>query len=370
MNLAKYFTLLVAITVFQLLVIDGNAQETKAVCKKPENIILLIGDGMGLAQIHAGLTVNHGQLNLLQFKSIGFSRTQSASNYITDSGAGGTAIATGNKTYNGAIGLNSDSFPCKSILEYAEASGMSTGLVSTSSITHATPASFIAHNKSRENYEEIAEDFLKTDIDVFIGGGRLNFTDRKDKRNLLNDFRAKGYQVMFSMDSISKVHEGRLAGLTAPVHNPAVIEGRNNMLPVSAETAIRILANNKKGFFLMVEGSEIDFGSHANNVDYVSREMIDFDMAIGKALEFARQNKNTLVIVTADHETGGMFITGGDFKEGTVLARFGTTNHTGIMVPVFAYGPGSELFQGFQENTDLFFKMMQLLDLKPTASTK
>jgi len=307
--------------------------------------------------------MNHGQLNLTQFKSIGFSKTYSASNYTTDSGAGGTAMAAGNKTYNGAIGVDKDTIPCKSILEYAEINGLSTGLVSTSAITHATPASFIAHNKSRDDYEGIAADFLKTDIDVFIGGGRNNFSTRKDHRDLLNELRARNYQVIFSMDSIKNVHHGKLAGLTAPIHNPAVIEGRGDMLPVATTTALNILSNNKKGFFLMVEGSEIDWGAHANNGNYVALEVIDFDKAIGNALKFAKKDGNTLVIVTADHETGGMAIVDGNYEAGTLTAQFITTNHTGIMVPVFAYGPGAELFQGIQENTEIFNKMMFLLDL-------
>ena len=138
---------------------------------KPKNIILLIGDGMGVAQVFAGMSANGGELHIQNMKHIGFSKTQSSSAYVTDSGAGGTAIATGNKTYNGAIGVNPDTVPVHSILEIAEANGKATGLISTSAITHATPASFIAHQPSRYMMEEIAADFLKTDIDLFIGGG-------------------------------------------------------------------------------------------------------------------------------------------------------------------------------------------------------
>ena len=330
---------------------------------KPKNIILMIGDGMGVAQVYAGYTHNHAQLNLFQFKSIGFSKTYSTSGYITDSGAGGTAIATGHKTYNGAIGVDMDTIPQKSILEIAEEKGLSTGLVSTSAITHATPASFIAHQASRDNYEAIAADFLNTDIDVFIGGGSMNFSKRADKRDLLQELRAKGYQVVFSLDSIRNISSGKLAGFTSSMHNKSILAGRGDELPAGTQTAINILDNNKKGFFLMVEGSMIDWGGHANNADYIVTEMVDFDIAIGKALAFAKQDGHTLVIVTADHETGGMSLVGGDFVKGTVAGNFGTTDHTGVMVPVFAYGPGAELFQGVQENTDLFYKMVSLLRL-------
>jgi alkaline phosphatase len=332
---------------------------------KPDNIILMIGDGMGVAQIYSGYTANHGQLNLFSFNSIGFSKTYSAYDYITDSGAGGTAISTGNKTYNGAIGVNMDTVPVKTILEYAGEMGLSTGLVSTSAITHATPASFISHQADRDNYEAIAADFLKTDVDVFIGGGIDHFTVRKDGRNLLQELRQKGYQVIFSMDSIMNVSQGKLAGLTARQHNPSIISGRGNVLPGGTQTALNILSRNKKGFFLMVEGSQIDWGAHANNTNTVVSEVIDFDKAIGIALEFAKTNKHTLIIVTADHETGGMSLQGGNFQQGSVEAKYTTTDHSGVMVPVFAFGPGSELFQGVQENTDLFFKMMNLYGFKP-----
>jgi alkaline phosphatase len=330
---------------------------------KPESIILMIGDGMGLAQIYAGLTVNHGQLNLLRFKCIGFSKTYSASDYVTDSGAGATALATGNKTYNGAVGVDKDTVPVRSILEYAETEGMSTGLVSTSAITHATPASFIAHNKNRNDYEGIAADFLKTDIDVFIGGGRDNFAARLDSQNLLTVLKNKGYQVIFALDSIKSVKQGKLAGLTAPLHNPPKAAGRGDMLRAATQTSLNILSNNKEGFFLMVEGSQIDWASHSNISTNVAEEVIDFDQAVGVALDFAQKHPKTLVIVTADHETGGLVILDGDYTAGTIITNFATTDHTGVMVPVFACGPGAEFFQGIQENIDIFSKMMQLLDL-------
>jgi alkaline phosphatase len=328
--------------------------------KKPKNVILMIGDGMGTAQIFAGVTANGGHLFLDNFKVAGFSRTQSADNYITDSAAGGTALSTGQKTYNGAIGVNSDKAPAKTILEMAEEKGMSTGLVSTSAITHATPASFIAHRGSRNSYEDIASDFMNTDIDVFIGGGYKHFAQRKDKRDLTKDLQAKGYQVLRNMDEIAKVKSGKLAGLTADEHNDQYPK-RSMDLPLSTETAINILSQNKKGFFMMVEGSEIDFGGHANNTIYIVNEMLDFDRTIGRALEFAASNGETLIVVTADHETGGMTLVGGNMKTGMVKGAYTTGDHTAVMVPVFAYGPGAELFGGIQENTDIAKKIRALL---------
>ena len=327
---------------------------------KPKNIILLIGDGMGVSQVFAGLTANKGRLFLENCKYIGFSKTSSGDNYITDSGAGGTALSTGVKTYNGAIGVDMNKNPVKTILEEASEKGLATGLVSSSAITHATPASFISHQASRNSYEDIATDFLKTDIDVFIGGGLDHFSKRKDGRNLVDELKNKGYQVETEISKIKKIKNGKLAGLSAAEHNGRMDE-RGDMLPVATETAINILSNNKNGFFLMVEGSQIDWGGHAGSTVYIVEDMLDFDQVIGQALEFAAKDKETLVIVTSDHETGGMALTGGSIEEGVVKAAYPTGGHTAVMVPVFSYGPGADEFIGIMENTDLHAKMKKLL---------
>lgn len=340
--------------------VKSYGQKFKA--KKPKNVILMIGDGMGVSEVFAGITANGGHLFLDNFKHVGFSKTQSSDKYITDSAAGGTALSTGQKTYNGAIGVNSDKVAIKTILEMAEEKNMATGLVSTSAITHATPASFIAHQGSRGSYEDIAADFLKTDIDVFIGGGYKHFTQRADKRDLTKELKAKGYQVLRNMDEIAQVKSGKLAGLTADEHNE-VYPKRKMDLPVSTTTAINILDNNKNGFFMMVEGSQIDWGGHANNTIYIVNEMLDFDRAVGKALEFASKDGETLIIVTADHETGGMALTDGNFTTGKVKGAFTSGDHTAVMVPIFAYGPGAENFTGIMENTDIPKNIMKLLKL-------
>lgn len=340
--------------------VKSYGQKFKA--KKPKNVILMIGDGMGVSEVFAGITANGGHLFLDNFKHVGFSKTQSSDKYITDSAAGGTALSTGQKTYNGAIGVNSDKVAIKTILEMAEENNMATGLVSTSAITHATPASFIAHQGSRGSYEDIAADFLKTDIDVFIGGGYKHFTQRADKRDLTKELKAKGYQVLRNMDEIAQVKSGKLAGLTADEHNE-VYPKRKMDLPVSTTTAINILDNNKNGFFMMVEGSQIDWGGHANNTIYIVNEMLDFDRAVGKALEFASKDGETLIIVTADHETGGMALTDGNFTTGKVKGAYTSGDHTAVMVPIFAYGPGAENFTGIMENTDIPKNIMKLLKL-------
>jgi alkaline phosphatase len=326
---------------------------------KPKNIILLIGDGMGVTQLFAGYTVNGKVLNITTLPYTGFVVTNSADNYITDSAAGGTALACGHKTTNGSIGVDATGKPIQSILHIAEANGRSTGLVSTSAITHATPASFVAHVASRGSYEDIAADFLKTDIDVFIGGGRKHFEKRKDGTNLLTSLNTKGYEVYSSIDEAKNAKGQRVAVLTAEEHNPKYPE-RGEMLPESTEKAIELLSRNKNGFFLMVEGSQIDWGGHQNDVDYVVNEMLDFDRAVAKAIEFAVKDKNTLVIVTADHETGAMTLLRGDYENKSVKAAFASGDHTGVMVPVFAVGPGASAFTGMYENTSVFDKMLKL----------
>ncbi len=327
---------------------------------KPQNIILLIGDGMGLAEYYVGLTANRGALHINNMKSIGFSKTSSSDNYVTDSAAGGTALATGKKTKNGVIGCDSLGHKCESILELAEKDGKATGLVSTSAITHATPASFIAHQSDRGMYEAIAADFLATEVDVFIGGGYKFFSQREDKRNLIEELQDKGYTIGRSLEEVKKVKKGNVAVLTAEEHNEAYIK-RGDLLPQATKKSISILTKNSdKGFFLMVEGSQIDWAGHQNDITYLVQEMLDFDRAVGEALKFAEKDGNTLVIVTADHETGGLTLVGGDEAEGYVKVEFQTGWHTGVPVPVFAYGCGAEEFMGIYENTEIFHKMAHL----------
>jgi alkaline phosphatase len=328
--------------------------------KNPEirNVILMIGDGMGIPTVYSAMTVSDQPLNIERCTTTGMQKTFSSDNYITDSAAAGTALATGTKTKNGAIGVDSLGTRVKSILEIAEEHGLATGLVSTSSITHATPASFIAHQASRGSYEDIAMDFMKTDIDVFIGGGYDHFAKRKDKLNLIDTLKSNGYEVDTTLNTILQSTSLKLAGFTAPVHNPYRLKGRGNMLPASSEKAIQILSKNKKGFFLMIEGSQIDWAAHENVADTLIDETLDFDKAVGLALDFAKNDGHTLVIITADHETGGVTIIGGSRETHKVILNFSTKDHTAVMVPVYAFGPGSEDFTGTYNNTDICKKIL------------
>ena len=356
--------ILIIFTVFAFLFSCKEDKTNQIQNKKAKNIILMIADGMGVTQLYAAMSISEKPLHIEKFKVTGLQKTYSASDYITDSGAAGTAIATGVKTKNKSIGIDTAGNAVKTILEYAEEYELATGLVSTSSILHATPASFIAHEQHRKNYENIARDFLDVDIDLFIGGVRKQFVQREDGLNLLDSLKQRNYNIVNGIENLDTRNNGKYAVFTAEGHNPEILNGRGNMLPQSTQKAIEILSKNENGFFLMVEGSQIDWGGHDNDIDYVITETIDFDNAVAKALEFAKADGETLLIVTSDHETGGLTIVEGDMKTKTIKTHFSTEHHTSVMVPVFAYGPGAEEFGGIYENTDVFEKMMNAFGFK------
>lgn len=339
----------------------------------PKNIILLIGDGMGLTQITAGLYSNSNYLNLERIKTIGLHKSYSSDKLVTDSAAGATAFACGVKTYNGAIGVNADTIPVKTILEEAEENGLKTGLVATSSIVHATPASFIAHDPYRKNYEAIAADFLDTEIDYFVGGGSKFFERREtDDRNITTELEAKGYRMsnFFEADLIDILLTpgDKFGFLTAEDGAVPVAQGRD-YLPLATTMGIDHLnTNNDNGFFLMVESSQIDWGGHANDANWVITEMLEFDGVIGQVLDFAEKDGNTLVIITADHETGGLSINS-ESELDALVTSFTTDYHTAALIPVFAYGPGAEAFAGIYENTAIYHKMRQAYGWTPIAPT-
>lgn len=345
------------------------SQSEKGPFTPPRNIILLIGDGMGLTQVTAGLYANNNKLHLERFPVTGLVKTHSSSHRITDSAAGATAFACGCKTYNGAIGVTKAQKPCLSILEQAEKNGLATGLVVTSSITHATPASFIAHTNYRTDTEKIAEFFLQTELDFFVGGGLKNFNARKtDQRNLYNELLAKGYDLSSFQDSQlseKKPSAAKPFGWFSALGEPDSVSGGRDYLPLAAKMAPEFLKKrSEKGFFLMLEASQIDWAGHDKQGQRVVDEMLDFDAAIDEILRFAEADGHTLVIVTADHETGGLALEQGAGYEILDL-EFNTGHHTATLVPVFAYGPGAEQFRGVMDNTDIYWKMARLWGFEP-----
>lgn len=330
--------------------------------KKPKNIILLIGDGMGLGQITAGMYANDNKISLEKFPVIGLHKCHAGDKLITDSAAAATAFACGVKTYNGAIGVDMDTVATKSILHEAEEKGLPTGLIATSTIVHATPASFVAHNKYRKNYEEIASDFVKNEVDLWIGGGSKYFKNRtSDDRDLYQELRNKGYFVSDYFESelndLSFDTDKNFAYLTSLESPLTVDQGRDYLIPATKKSIAYL---DKKagdnGFFMMIEGSQIDWGGHANNSDYVISELLEYDKVIDYVFEWAKKDGETLVLVTADHETGGLAIQK-ESTMGNIVPAFTTDSHTGVMIPVFAFGPQSHRFAGIYDNTELFYKM-------------
>ncbi|MBK9290516.1 MAG: alkaline phosphatase [Bacteroidetes bacterium] len=343
-----------------------TVQPTTKADAEVKNVIFLIGDGMGLAQSHALMLATNKMPYMFKAPVVGLISTNSYTHKITDSGAGGTALATGYKTRNGMIGMRPDSTAAPSLVDIFASAGRRTGVAVTCDLTHATPADFVAKNISRKNEQEIAADFIKSPIDVAIGGGLHNFTKRKDGRNLVAEMTDKGFAFFGQMPRSGKGFS-KLLVLTDTAHPAPAASRTNYTLAEATRVAIEALStNNDKGFFLMVEGSQIDWAGHANDSAYLITEMIDFDKAVGVAVEFAEKNPGTLVVVTADHETGGLtFIHGDNKKNPGVKFHFSTNDHSGVLVPVYAFGAGAHHFSGVYDNTDVFRKILKASGLEP-----
>jgi alkaline phosphatase len=331
--------------------------------KTVKNVILMIGDGMGIDQVAAAWIANHGHLNFDNFHYIGLSRTWAENRLITDSGASGTAMATGQKTNYHSIGVDVQGKALSSLSKLAHEKGLSTGIVVTCGLTDATPAAFCAHNIDRDKEEEIALDFLDCDVDYLFGGGRGIFEGRSDQRNLFAEMKAIGYEIPDCWEETKKIRSGKVFSVLTKGQLPLAGE-RGPLFQEACVHALSLLEKNEKGFFAMLEGSRIDDCGHWNNLPLLMGEMFDFDQAIGRVLKWAEKDGETLVVVLADHETGGLSILDGDIGKGEVKGKFSTNGHSGILVPVYAYGPGAEEFMGIYENTEVFAKIASLLNLK------
>lgn len=342
----------------------GTWLDTPAkVGKKAKNVIVIIGDGMGTAQVYASVVAQKGASNFLRFPFSGFSRTYSHNKYTTDSGAGGTAIVTGCKTDNRHIGVLADNTPVQSILSKAKSWGMSAGFVVTSSVLDATPASTYAHVPDRKMYDSISLHMSQCGFDVMIGGGLSNFRleNRKDQYNPLDTLVKRGYDVTYSLEDMKRSSSNKLVTFFCENYYGPVAPGRDPVLTEGTKKALDILSKNPKGFALMIEGSQIDWACHNNDAPYMEAELADFEKMLKIVLDFAERDGNTLVVVTADHETGGLVLLNGSIEKGKNECKYTTDGHSGVMVPVFAYGPGAETFSGIQNNIDLMPKMLKAM---------
>jgi alkaline phosphatase len=326
---------------------------------KVKNVILMIGDGTGLAQWSAAQSRVKDPLHVYTLSEyLGLSKTSSASHFITDSGAGATAISIGEKTYNKAIGLRADTSIAFTLSEMLHVKGKSTGLVASCGLTHATPASFYAHQVNRYMDKEIVEDFYGGFIDIAIGGGFPLFdTARLHKL---------GYATyVYKNTDFNTIDTSDFVGFYDTSNHPVKYsDGRGSFLKDATMAAIRNLDKNENGFFLMVEGSQIDWGGHDNDAEYVISETLDFDSTIAAVGQWAKADGETLVIITADHETGGLSLFEETQNKEAKFA-FSTKHHTGIPVPVFAFGPMSHLFGGIYEDNEIHGKILKALQIKP-----
>ncbi|KAF1079303.1 MAG: Alkaline phosphatase [Candidatus Rifleibacterium amylolyticum] len=334
---------------------------------KPKNIIFMIGDGMGIAHVTAAKIVK-GSIDMERCKVMGMHMTASADNPVTDSAAAGTALSTGFRTNNDVVGLCPEGKPLKNLMEYAHETGRATGVAVTVILTHATPAAFYAHHKARYHYDIIADQMIESGLDVMIGGGWNNFypktftgSRRKDDRNLILELRKKmpvvtSYESLMQADGIRQITAMLDGG-----HLPHASK-RDYTLGNLTDKAISLLNQNQKGFVLMVEGSQIDLAAHDNDMQRVIDETLDFDTAVKSALDFAVADGNTLVVITADHETGGLSFPYKSIEGNKIVAgKFSSDNHTAAMVPVFAFGPDAEKFGGIYDNTHIGKTLIELV---------
>ena len=420
--------------------LSGCATARQEPVSAPKNVILMIGDGMGFAQVRAWRgyaddpatpAMEHTVFDPLLVGAVATQPAEAAA-VIADSAATATAYATGVDSYNSAIGVGPDRQPLPTVLEQARRQGKATGLVSTSQITHATPAAFATHVESRQEYAAIADQLFDNQIDgrpvvdVLLGGGRRDLI--RDDRDVAADFAEAGYAVVTTRDELATAKGGQVLGLFADVALPREWDRSDELgLAELTTAAIERLSRDEDGFFLMIEGSQIDWAAHGNDIVGVISEMQGFAGALERVLAYARESGNTLVLVTADHETGGLSIAsegqyewdpaplrgmrstpagmvgqwareGGslaDIVEAAVAfeltaderrrlanppaepeaaydvvtalfdARTGTGwtsgGHTGVDVPLYAYGPGSEQFRGLMDNERVGQLLMELV---------
>ncbi len=315
------------------------------------NVIFLIGDGMGLEQVSCAWVLNHGKLNLDNMPYIGISRTYSASDLITDSAAGGTALAVGEKTANSHVGSDPEGKALYSMLDKAQKLGKKTGVVVTCHMADATPSDFCCHDDDRYHYDPIIAGYAECGVDYIAGGGRDYFgPSRKDGRDIVAEMKDKGYNYATTEEELMAAPLPVL-GLMSDDNLP-VAEERGDLFRHMVARALELLSNEEKGFAMMIEGSSIDDWQHANEIGKAMEELLDFDRTLGDVLEWAAADGHTLVVVTADHATGALTLQDGSLEEGRIGVAFGNESHNGIAVPVYAWGPGSDAFTGIRENAE------------------
>lgn len=329
--------------------------------KKVKNVILMIGDGMSLMHVYTAWAANRGKLWLENAQATGLSKTWAVKKLVTDSGSGGTSLATGVKTVYHAVGVDPEGKPLTSLVDVAKELGKDAGMAVTCRLWDATPCDFCCHNIDRDKEEELVGDYPTSGVDFVFGGGAQKFTNRKDGRDIFKELQKKGYHVSRTLDDFFAYDKNsRIFAVPYDKDTPLPDE-RGDLLARASMKGISLMNQNKNGFFMMIEGSQLDDYGHFNQLDLLMKETLDFDQTVGEVMKWAAKDGETLVVVTADHETGGLTLVNGNKDEGRVECCFSSKDHTGAMVPVYAFGPGAENFTGIFENTDVFKKIKKLM---------
>ena len=321
------------------------------------NVIFLIGDGMGLSQITAAAYANCG-LTLMNFNYIGLQRNNALGAFTTDSAAGGSALATGERHANRHISMTEQGEAVPSLSDWFRGKGLPVGVVTLGNAVDATPTAFYGHSVERDNADELTRCLLDTPVDLLCGSGIRQFTERGDGIDLIGEL-SKNYRFVRSIDEINAA-EGRVICIDERM-DEAAEESNLGLLAEATRAAIdKLQERGDKGFFLMVEGAKIDYAGHSRCLPGSVIEMLSFDLAVAEALKFADENGQTLVVVTADHETGGLVLLDGDEQSGRIMGVYTTDDHTPAMLPVFAYGPGADRFCGTYLNTEIARRIREL----------
>lgn len=329
--------------------------------KKVKNVILMIGDGMSLMHVYTAWAANRGKLWLENAQATGLSKTWAVKKLVTDSGSGGTSLATGVKTVYHAVGVDPEGKPLTSLVDVAKELGKDAGMAVTCRLWDATPCDFCCHNIDRDKEDELVGDYPTSGVDFVFGGGAQKFTNRKDGRDIFKELQKKGYHVSRTLDDFFAYDKNsRIFAVPYDKDTPLPDE-RGDLLARASMKGISLMNQNKNGFFMMIEGSQLDDYGHFNQLDLLMKETLDFDQTVGEVMKWAAKDGETLVVVTADHETGGLTLVNGNKDEGRVECCFSTKDHSGAMVPVYAFGPGAENFTGIFENTDVFKKIKKLM---------
>ena len=328
--------------------------------KKVKNVIYLIGDGLGLNQATAAYYANKNQLTIFNISDIGFQTNNALGAFTTDSAAAGSALATGEANANRHISSTTDGENIPSLSNFFDQKNYSVGVLTLGNIADATPAAFYGHNVERDNADEITRYLLNGHVDLLCGSGMREFTKRNDGVDLIGELKKSGYAFITDASAITD-QKGKVICIDERM-DEAVEESTMNLLADATKDAIEYLqTQSDKGFFLMVEGAKIDYAGHAKSVPGSIIETFSFDLAVAEALKFADQNGETLVVVTGDHETGGLVLLDGDEQTGRVMGVYVTNDHTPAMLPVYAYGPGAEKFTGVYRNTEIARRIKSMI---------